>query len=199
MMSGVVSLPWNSSLSRLLHENLKRLLRNPDLAENLDVFAKDRSQDLLVFLKDLFNPKTSAHALRNSSLALSATLGTQSMCHLVLENVSKIGIKSQFNATVLYDLLAQGDLLHNTSWLQVLISFVKLMQLKSAFKFILPGSLHSHNAGIKMSKNAGVVRTIRTHAIVASSTLHPELQGITCAQVPYQAALQFKCCPQYVL
>ncbi|KAK1932920.1 hypothetical protein X943_001386 [Babesia divergens] len=150
---------------------LEFIIKNPDLAENLDVFAKDRSQDLLVFLKDLFNPKTSAHALRNSSLALSATLGTQSMCHLVLENVSKIGIKSQFNATVLYDLLAQGDLLHNTSWLQVLISFVKLMQLKSAFKFILPGSLHSHNAGIKMSKNAGVVRTIRTHAIVASSAL----------------------------
>lgn len=150
---------------------LEFIIKNPTLYNNLDVFAKDRSQDLLVFLKSLFNPKLTPSAVREASLSVASTLGTHATCNLVLENVFKIGIKSQFNTIALYDLLSQGDILQNTSWIQVVLSFVKMMRLKSAFNFILPMSLCSHTAGLQMTKNSGIIRIIRSHANVASAAL----------------------------
>ncbi|ORM40023.1 Chromosome transmission fidelity protein 18 [Babesia sp. Xinjiang] len=150
---------------------LEFIVKNPDLAENLDVFAKDRSQDMITFLRHLFSPSTSPQTLRKNSDALAAAVGSQTLSHLVIENVVKIGTRSLFNAVALYDIMAQGDVMHNAWWMQVPLTFVKLMQLKSAFKFILPASLHSHTYGQKMTKNAGMIKVIRRHSVVASNTL----------------------------
>ncbi|GFE53331.1 replication factor C [Babesia ovis] len=154
---------------------LEFIIKNPDLADNLDLFAKDRSQDMITFLRDLFNPRTSPNALRNIADSFAAAVGSQTLAHLILENVVKVGTRTMFNAVALCDIMAQGDVLHNNWWMPVILSFVKMMQLKSAFKFILPGSLYSHTYGQKMTKNVGMVKAIRRHSVVASNTLSSSL------------------------
>ncbi|GBE58851.1 replication factor C [Babesia ovata] len=161
-----------------LHQNdirscitaLEFMIKNPELAHNLDAFAKDRSQDLIAFLRELFDPKTTPQSLRDKADALSAAIGAQTLCNLVVENVTKLGARSHFNAAALFDIMAQGDVMHNAWWIQVSFTFVKLMQLKSAFKFILPGSLYSHTYGQKMAKSESVLKAIRGNSLIASST-----------------------------
>ncbi|CDR96699.1 Replication factor C large subunit [Babesia bigemina] len=143
--------------------------RNPELAHNLDAFAKDRSQDLIAFLRELFDPKTTPQSLRDKADALSAAIGEQTLCNLVVENVTKVGARSHFNAAALFDIMAQGDVLHNAWWMQVSLTFVKLMQLKSAFKFILPGSLYSTTYGQKVAKSETVLKAIRGGSLLAST------------------------------
>ncbi|GIX60942.1 replication factor C [Babesia caballi] len=162
-----------------LHQNdirscitaLEFLIKNPGLASNLDTFSKDKTQGLTTFLRDLFNPRSSPQALREGSDAVSATIGLQTLSNLIAENVVKVGTRSLFNAIALFDVMVQGDVIHNSLWMQAALSLVKLMRLKSAFKFILPGTLSSHAYGQRVAKNGAVIRAIRRHAMVASSTL----------------------------
>eukprot|EP00371_Babesia_bovis_P003198 XP_001611845.1 hypothetical protein [Babesia bovis T2Bo] len=144
---------------------LEFIIKNPHLADNLEIFAKDRSQDIITFLRDLFNQRSTPQAMRRIADAFAASVGSQTLSHLVLENVAKIGTRSMFNAVALYDIMAQGDALYHNWWMEAVLTFVKMMQLKSAFKFILPNTLHSHSYGQRLTKNMTVVKVIKRESI----------------------------------